>query len=218
MKFISPNYSIILIKKMEVPLMKMKSLIAIPVLGLALFLSSCDKVPQVEIDNANVAINEDKMVQADVYLPTQYAALEDSMRVIMADVEVQNSKWFKNFDGVRIKLVNLTNQCATVKTNTLAKIEEIKAEYQTAFAEVQQMIIDNQALVEKAPKGKEGREALEQIKGEISVVEVSAAEAQSLFDAGNYLDALNKINAAKSKSVALSTELTEAIAKTSKKR
>jgi len=195
----------------------MKSLIAIPVLGLALFLSSCDKVPQVELDNANVAINDAKMAQADVYLPTQYAALEDSMRVIMADVEVQKSKWFKNFDGVRTKLSNLTAQSATVKTNTIAKIEEIKSEYQTAYAEVQQMIVDNQALVAKAPKGKEGREALEQIKGEISVVEISTGEAQSLFDAGNYMDALNKINAAKSKSVALNTELTEAIAKTSKR-
>lgn len=198
--------------------MKMKSLIAIPVLGLALFLSSCDKVPQVEIDNANVAINDAKMAQADVYLPTQFAALEDSMRVVMADVEVQNSKWFKNFDGVRTKLSNLTSMAATVKTNTLAKIEEIKAEYQTVYAEVQQMIVDNNALVEKAPKGKEGREALEQIKSELGVVEVSATEAQSLFDAGSYMDALNKINAAKSKSVALNTELTEAIAKTSKKR
>ena len=82
----------------------------------------------------------------------------------------------------------------------MARIEEIKTEYQTAFAEVQQMIIDNKALVEKAPKGKEGREALEQIKGEISVVETSAMDAQSLFDAGNYMEALNKINAAKSKS------------------
>jgi len=197
--------------------MKMKSLIAIPVLGLALFLSSCDKVPQVELDNANVAINEAKMAQADVYLPTQYSALEDSMRVVMADIEVQNSKWMKNFDGVRTKISNLTSMATTVKTNTVTKIEEIKAEYQTAYAEVQQMIVDNQALVAKAPKGKEGREALEQIKGEISVVEVSAAEAQSLFDAGNYMDALNKINAAKSKSVALNTELTEAIAKTKKR-
>lgn len=197
--------------------MKMKSLIAIPVLGLALFLSSCDKVPQVELDNANVAINDAKMAQADVYLPTQFAALEDSMRVVMADVEVQNSKWMKNFDGVRTKLTNLTTMATTVQTNTLAKIEEIKVEYQTAFAEVQQMIADNKDLVEKAPKGKEGREALEQIKGEISVVEVSAAEAESLFEAGNYLDALNKINAAKTKSVELNTELVDAIAKTKRR-
>ncbi|HEY9115867.1 MAG TPA: hypothetical protein VIN10_14305 [Bacteroidales bacterium] len=195
----------------------MKSLIAVPVLGLALFLSSCDKVPQVELDNANVAINEAKMAEADVYLPTQFAALEDSMRVVMADIEVQNSKWMKNFDGVRTKLSNLTSMATTVKANTEAKIEEIKNEYQTAFAEVQQMIVDNKALVEKAPKGKGGREALEQIKGDISVVEISAAEAQSLFDAGKYMDALNKINAAKTKSVELNTELVEAIAKTTKR-
>ena len=104
-----------------------------------------------------------------------------------------------------------------MKTNTLAKIEEIKAEYQTVYAEVEQLIADNQDLVAKAPKGKGGRAALEQIKGEISVVETSTAEAQSLFDAGNYMDALNKINAAKSKSVDLNTELSEAIAKTSRR-
>jgi hypothetical protein len=119
----------------------------------------------------------------------------------------------KNFDGVRTKLINLTAMATTLQTNTLAKIEEIKTEYQTAFDEVQQMIVDNKDLVAKAPKGKGGREALEQIKGDISVVEVSAAEAQSLFDAGSYMDALNKINAAKSKSMELNTELSEAIAK-----
>jgi len=196
--------------------MKIKSLLAIPVLGLALFVTSCDKVPQVELDQANVAINEAKMAQADVYLPGEYAALEDSMRVINADIEVQKSKWFKNFDGVRTKIANVTAQAATVKTNTEARIAQVKAEYQTVYAEVQQMIIDNKALVEKAPKGKEGREALEAIKGEIGVVETSVAEAQTLFDAGSYLDALNKINAAKSKSVDLNTELNEAIAKVKK--
>lgn len=198
--------------------MKMKSIFAIPILGVALLLSSCDKVPQIELDNANVAINDAKMAQADVYLPTQYAALEDSMRVIMADVEVQNSKWLKDFDGVKAKLSNLTNQATTLKTNTEAKIEEIKSEYQTAYAEVQQLMVDNQALMAKAPKGKEGREALEQIKGEVAVVETSASEAQAMFDAGSYMDALNKINAAKSKLVDLNTELSDAIAKTSKRR
>jgi len=198
--------------------MKMKSLIAIPVLGLALFLSSCDKVPQVELDNANVAINDAKMAQADVYLPTQYAALEDSMRVIMADIEVQNSKWMKDFDGVKTKLSNLTSMATTVKNNTEAKIEEIKTDYQTVYSEVEQLIVDNKALVEKAPRGKEGRQALEQIKGDIGVVEASVSDAQTLFEAGSYMDALNKINAAKNKSVDLNTELTEAIAKTSKRR
>lgn len=197
--------------------MKMKSLLAIPVLGLALFLTSCDKVPQVELDNANVAINDCKMAQADVYLPGEYSAIEDSMRVINAEVETQKAKWFKNFDGVRAKLVVVTSMAGQVKANTEAKIAQIKAEFQTTIAEVQQMIVDNKALVEKAPKGKEGREALEAIKGEIGVVETSVGEAQALFDAGSYLDALNKINAAKSKSVDLNTELTEAIAKTSKK-
>jgi len=78
--------------------MKNKFLVGITTLGLtALLFTSCSKVPQVEIDAANVAIETAKTAQADIYVPEQFVALQDSMKAVMTEVEVQSSKFFKNY-------------------------------------------------------------------------------------------------------------------------
>ena len=62
--------------------MKNKVLMGVAAIAMVAFLSSCGKVPQVQIDATNAAITAAKTAQADVYVPAEFAAVQDSMKAI----------------------------------------------------------------------------------------------------------------------------------------
>jgi hypothetical protein len=198
--------------------MKNRLFLSLVTLGVVVLFSSCDKVPQVEIDAANVAISEVKATQADLYQPAMYAAIQDSMKVVNELVEVQKSKWFKKFDAVRVKLANINAYAVVVKDSTESRKAAVKAEAEATLATVKTLIEEDKALVAKAPKGKEGKAALEAINSDIAVVEGTVNEVASLLEGGNYLAALDKVKAANEKAASIKAELEEAIAKKAGKK
>jgi hypothetical protein len=193
--------------------MKNKVLIGLAAIAMVAFLSSCGKVPQAQIDATNAAIEAAKTAEAAVYVPAEFAAVQDSMKVIMADVEAQKSKLFKKFGPAKIKLdatLALANQVAA---NAAVKKEEVKKEAGTLLTEIKGVIEENGTLMKKAPRGKEGAAVLEQMKTEMTTIEASVVEAQASYDKGAFMDALNKVKAAKERAVGINTELKDAIAK-----
>ncbi len=194
--------------------MKKGLLKSIAFLGLAVvLLSSCAKVPQAEIDAAKAAIAQADSAEANVYVHESFVALQDSMNSIMVSVEAQKSKLFKKFNAEKEKLTALTVLAGEVKQNAIIKKEELKVEVQNTITEVKALIETNKALIIEAPKGKEGKAAIEAIKLELDAVEISVNEATQLFDAGNYMAANDKVKAAKDKASSINTELTDVIAK-----
>jgi len=193
--------------------MKNKVLMGLAAIAMVAVLSSCGKVPQEKIDATNAAIAAAQTAEANVYVPAEFAAVQDSMKAIMAEVEVQNGKLFKNYKVVAVKLdetVALANQ---VTANAGVKKEEVKKEVETILTDIKVVIEDNAKLIVKAPRGKEGAAVLEQIKAEIATIDASVVEAQGMYDKGAYMDALNKIKAAQERANGINTELKDAIAK-----
>ena len=193
--------------------MKNKVLFGLATLAIVAMLSSCGKVPQAEIDATNAAIAAAQAAEANVYLPAEFTALQDSMNAITAAVEVQKGKLFKKFGPVTVKLDETLAAANQVTANAAVKKEEVKKEVETLMTEIKAVIEENVALMKKAPRGKEGAAVLEQIKTEMATIEASVAEAQGLYDKGAYMDADNKVKAAKERAVGINTELKEAIAK-----
>lgn len=194
--------------------MKNKFFASIALLGLTtLLLTSCSKVPQVEIDAANAAIEQARLAGADVYVHENFVALQDSMNVAMVKIESQKSKFFKKYSDAKEQLVSVAQLAAQVKQQTEARIEELKMEIQNTIDEVKSLIEANRQLILEAPKGKEGVSALVAIKGEVDAIEVSLNETVAMFETGDYLATLDKANAAKEKATSINTELTDVIAK-----
>lgn len=190
-----------------------KILIGFAAIVMVAFLSSCGKVPQAQIDAANAAIDSAQKLEAAVYLPAEYAAVQDSMKAIMADIEVQKSKLFKKFGPSKLKLDAVLAQANLLAGNAVTKKEEVKKEVETIMTEIKTVIEDNGKLFKKAPRGKEGKAVLEQIKSEMATIDASIVEAQAMYDKGAFMDALNKIKAAKESATSINTELKDAIAK-----
>lgn len=198
--------------------MKNKILLGFAALTMVAFLSSCGKVPQEKIDAANAAIDSAKMVEADVYVAAEFTAIQDSMNAVMADIEVQKSKLFKKFKPASEKLDRILEMAKQTKTNAVTKKEEVKVEVEGLMTEMATLLEENTKLMKKAPRGKEGAAVLEQIKTEMTAIEASVAEAKGMYDAGKYMDASNKIKAAKDSATRINTELNDAIAKVKGKR
>jgi hypothetical protein len=193
--------------------MKNKVLMGLAAIAMVAVLSGCGKAPQEKIDAVNAAITAAQTAEAAVYVPAELAAVQDSMKAINAEIEVQNGKLFKKFGPVTVKLDETLAAANQVAANAAVKKEEVKKEVETLMTEIKAVIEENIALMKKAPRGKEGAAVLEQIKTEMATIETSVAEAQGLYDKGAYMDAVNKVKAAKERAVTINTELKEAIAK-----
>ncbi len=193
--------------------MKKNVLMGMAAIVMVAFLSSCGKAPQAQIDATKAAIEAAKTAEAPVYLPAQFSALQDSMNVVMAKVEVQKSKLFKNFGTVKVDLDKTLTLANKVAADAVSKKEEVKKEAETLLTDIKAVINENAQLIKKAPRGKEGAAVLEQIKSEIATIDTSVADAQDLYDKGAYMDALNKVKAAKDRAAGINTELKDAIAK-----
>ncbi|MBN2596263.1 MAG: hypothetical protein JXR82_05710 [Marinifilaceae bacterium] len=190
-----------------------KKLLFVLAVGTTVLFSSCGKVPQVEIEGANAAIEVAKTVGANVYVAEDFAALQDSMRSVNENVEVQNAKFFKNFDQVKAQLVVVNTMAVEVKAKAEARKEEVKLEVESLQAEVDSIVMQNKELTTQAPKGKEGVAALEAIKGDISLIEASLIDVAGLVAQDQLIVALDKVKAAKEKALAINTELNDVIAK-----
>jgi len=198
--------------------MKNKFLLGLAAIAMVAVLSSCGKKPQAEIDATNAAIAAAQTAEAAVYVPAEFTAVQDSMNAIMADITAQDSKLFKKFGPSKAKLASTLTLANKVATDAAAKKEEVKAEVTTLLTDTKAVCDENVTLMKKAPRGKEGAAVLEAMKTDMSAIDASCTEAQDLFDKGNYMDALNKIKAAKDKADGINTELKDAIAKVSGKK
>jgi len=194
--------------------MKNRFFLVVATVAAVALMTSCAKVPQANIDAANAAIDSAKTAQADIYLPGEFTALNDSMTVIIQSIEAQKSKLFKSYKAPKAKLVALRTQASQVAANAVTKKEEVKKEAEAGLTAVKQLLADDQALLKKAPRGKEGKAVLDEIKGELSVIETSINEAQTAFDGGaNYMVVVDKVKAANDQLNNIKTELDDAIAK-----
>jgi predicted small lipoprotein YifL len=193
--------------------MKNKVLMGLVAIAMVAILSSCGKKPQAEIDAANAAIEAAKTAEAAVYVPAEFAAVQDSLNAVMADITAQESKLFKKFGPAKEKLASILTLANQVAANAGTKKEEVKAEAANLLTGIKTVIEENGKLIPKLPRGKEGAAVIEQIKADLATVDASVVEAQGLFDKGTFMDALNKIKAAKEKADGLNTEIKEALTK-----
>jgi len=193
--------------------MKNKVLMGLAAIAMVAVLSSCGKKPQVEIDATNAAIEAAKTAEAAVYVPAEFAAVQDSLNAVMADIATQESKLFKKFGPAKEKLAATLTLANQVAANAAVKKEEVKKEVETGMTAIKAVIEENKTLMTKAPKGKEGAAVLAQMKTEMTTIEASVVEAQGLYDKGAFMDALNKVKAAGERATGINTELKDAIAK-----
>jgi len=176
--------------------------------------TSCAKVPQAALDAATAALDSAKIVQTDVYFPDEFAALDDSLTVMLQNIETQKSKTAADFKAIKTSADEIAAKAAALAANVETKKAEVKAEAETMMTNAASLLEEAKALIVKAPKGKEGKAVLEEMKDELGVIETSLAETQTLFDEGtDYMQVVDKVKAATDNLNGIITDLKEAMAK-----
>jgi hypothetical protein len=197
--------------------MKKSLFTKLAVLGAVVVLfTSCAKVPQVDIDNAKAAIEAAKAAEANRYVPADFNKAQDTLNAALAAVENQKSKFalFRSYKESKKLLVSTVNLANKAKENAAIRKEQVKQEVMQSLTDAQTLVTEIKELITKAPKGKEGKAALEAIQADLALVEASLTEVTTLANNGDYLTAQDKVNAAKVKATSLKTELEDAITKT----
>ena len=194
------------INKKLIQIMK-KIFYVLSIVAVSLIFTGCAKAPQAEIDAAKAALEQAKTAQADLYVEADYLAVQDSLNAVMVEIEAQSSKLFKSYGKAKEKLVVITTQATELVAKTDVRKEEIKTEVAAAEAAVTALIEENNMLLAKAPKGKEGKEAIEAIKLDLAGITASVGEVPGLVATGDLLGAQTKVNAAQQKATEINTEL-----------
>jgi len=182
---------------------------------MAVLVIGCAKAPKAELAAATAAIDSAKVFEADRYLATEFNALQDSLNAINVAVEEQKSKMFfsRDYKAINEKLVVVTSEIGALKAKTEERKAQVRTEVQDTLNLLNALILEDKALLAKAPKGKEGKAALEAIQNDITVLDASVTEINTLITNGDYLTAQDKTTAAKVKAEAIKEELSVAIGK-----
>jgi hypothetical protein len=183
---------------------------------LVVSLASCAKAPQAEIDAANVSIEAAKTAGADRYAPESFNAASEALKTAVTAVEEQNAKFalFRNYDAAKTTLASVSTLATKAVDETTAKKAALKAEVTQNLADLTAAIASDKELLAKAPKGKEGKAALEALGQEIAVVETVNTEVTAgLANNEDILTLSGKVKPAIEKAKSINAELTEATAK-----
>lgn len=173
--------------------------------------TSCGKLPQEKIDATNAAVEAAKTAQADVYMSTEFTALQDSLAAVMQAVDAENAKSMKKFDALTVKLDALTAQATEMAAAVPARKEAMKAEVESTLATAKAGIEATNTVLAKAAKAKATKAVAEEVSPEMVTITTTVTEVEaSLAGDVNYAQVLEQLNAANQAIANINARLTEA--------
>lgn len=193
--------------------MKRKIGFIILMFSMVMFFSSCNKAPQEQYDSLNTALNAALEQGADKYLPDMFNTLMDSMDVVAIEMDAKKGKLFANYSEQVEKLEGLLVCTDSLVVKLEVRKTEVKTEVETMLVEMESMMETADALVSKAPRGKEGTLAVEAIKNELTTITQSVSESVTLSENGDHISALDKLKVSKARLTSIVAELEGVISK-----
>lgn len=173
---------------------------------MAIVMISCNKVPQLAIDNAQAAIEAAKTVEADRYLAAEFNALNDSLTTVLAAIETEKTGT-KDFKPLEEKLTWIATAAETLKTDAETRKAEVRSEVENVLAGLNTLVVQEKEMLGKTAINNRNKTALESIQNEITLVESAINEVNTLVSNGDYLTALEKVNIAQIKAIAVQNDL-----------
>jgi len=179
-----------------------------------LLVVGCSQPPDAKVSEAEKAVRDAKLAGAQAYLAEEFAKLEGTLNTAKKELEEQNAKFalFRDYGKAEQLLDSVKAEAPKLIDATAKKKAEAKEGALKALEEAKEEVAKAQALVAKAPIGKD-RAAVEAIRNDAKALTTSLDEVQAAINKEDYLGAQAKAKAVQEKSQALSSEVREAMAK-----
>lgn len=176
-------------------------------LVLAASLTACGKQPTEEINATRTTIDAAVAEGAEKYTPEDMKLVNDQMNAAMAEIKVQDEKFFKNYDKAKEMLVKAKADAESLKGKVATVKEEMKNNATTLLGEATTAVADAKSALETAPRGKGSLADIEAMKADVAGLEEALKEIQPLIDSGEYAAAIEKGTAIKTRAVSVSDEI-----------
>ena len=192
----------------------MKRIVTMLIAPALLLAVGCSQAPNEKLTEAEKAVMDAKLAGAQAYLPEDYAKVEGMLNNAKAEIADQNAKFglFRDYGKTEQMLASVKAETPKLIEETAKKKAEAKGAALKAHADAKNAVKKAQALVAKAPVGKD-RAAVEAIKNDAKALTASLNEVQLAMDTEDYLTAQATAKAVQDKSLALSAEVRGALAK-----
>jgi hypothetical protein len=188
---------------------------ALCIAALAVISVGCAKAPEELVTMTRSVIDSVQVAEVEKYAPEQYKAAKDSLAAAMAEIEKQNAKFAltRKYDKAEVQLKTAGDLARTAAQEAVATKARFKAEAEDMMAQLTAAIAEAKTLIDQAPRGKEGRAALELIKSDVAALEMTATEVTGAMAKEDFIGAREMARAGLEKINAINTELKTAIEK-----
>jgi hypothetical protein len=189
-------------------------LMAIP-LVLALLVAGCSKPPEMEMANAEQAVQAASAAQAAKYAPRDWQTVQDTLQAAKTEKAAQDGRFalFRSYGKSKALFEKASALAATAKTNAEAEMARVREETRQLLAAIRVEVDSTAAMLAKAPVGKDTKAELELMKQDMTAMQGMLTEAQAAFDRNDFDTAKNRAQTIRDKSATMRTQLEAAIAK-----
>ena len=172
-------------------------------------LAGCKVAPTAQKEAAQAALDSARVLEADRYFAAEFVVLEDSLNAAISNLEAQNAlpSGQREFGPIADVLEWVTAEADTLILNVEARKAEVQAEVESGVAALTQSVEASKVALAATVKTARNRAALEAKQSEITVLESSVAEINTLVANGDFLTAHEKVTAAIEKATALQAQL-----------
>jgi predicted small lipoprotein YifL len=181
-------------------------------------LAACGKQPVEDINATKAAVEAAAGEGAAKYVAADYKKVNDELAAALAEVKVQDEKWFKNYDKAKQLLATAKTDAEALKVKTIAEKERLKQQSIADLAAAQAGVAAAKTELSTAPRGKGTAADIEAMKADVAGLEAALAEIQPLIDSGEFVAASEKAVAINDKAAAVAAEVAAVKAKMSGKK
>lgn len=179
---------------------------------LALGVTACAQAPTADIDAAKKSLDDAQRAQASDYASEAWTAAKDADAKLQAELEAQQKSWapLRSYETTK-QLAQLTkSEADRAATEAATNKEKTKTEVAALMTQANEAYQAAQTALTTAPRGKGTEADLASLKSDTASIESQLQEMQRLYDAGDYLGAKTKAQAALDAAKQIQTEIDQA--------
>ncbi len=190
------------------------------VLAVSVFMSGCASAPTAEITTTKDAVAAAQTEEIRMYAPDSLKAAEDDLNKALADIQAEDGKFAlsRDYKAATEMLKAAREKAEKAASDAQVNKAKAKAEAETALASLAPVIEEAKKALATAPRGKDSKADLEAMQNDLKAAEDSGAEITQAMSQEKYLEALAKINAAKSKASGIVEQVKQAREKAGMRR
>ena len=160
-----------------------------------LLVAGCSKPPEMEMQNADTAMQATRAAEAEQYAPQAYRVAMDTLNAAQAAKQEQDSKFalFRSYGKAKQMFISAQALADKASTEARAEKERMRAEVADLITKTQAAVDAATKALDEAPVGKGNKADIELIRNDLASVNQAFADAKNDFNAEKYIPAKSKL-------------------------